>query len=141
MEKTGVKIVREGIPFLVKGLSRITNENVLGYPYVHVVEKDGETKYLNIILVPEEHGINAFSQHPIEGPMYKFSRIDENGEAVFEDECAEKDIVAEAKRLSDALGDVSDELKKAIMLSFMQGVKWGAVHGITINNFRENDKE
>lgn len=141
MKKIGVKTVQDAIPFLVKGLSRLTNENVIGYPYVHVVEKDGETRYLNIILVPEENGVNVFTQHPIEGKMYKFSHMDENGEAVFDDECAEKEIVAEAKRLSDALGEVSDELKRAIMLSFMQGVKWGAEHGITINNFRENDKE
>lgn len=142
MKKVEIKIVNEALPFLVKGMSLKDNEEVIGFPYVHMVQEGDNVNYANIILVPDETGEKAFVQHPILGQMYRYSHKNEDGEAVFEDTSIEDEAVAEATKLSNGVGDdIPEPIKKLIMITFFNGVKWASEHGVTVNNFKKDDKK
>ena len=143
MKKVEVKIVDEALPFLVKGMSVKSNEEVIGFPYVHMVEDNGQYRYANIIFVPDAESENAFVQHPIVGPMYRYSHRNADGETLFEDVSVENEVVAAANDVASSVsnsdGELADGLRKLAAALFIMGVKWGAEHGVTNNKFKKND--
>ena len=142
MKKVEIRIVNEAIPFLVKGMSLRTNEEVIGFPYVHMIEEaDGSVKYVNIILTPDGEGEDGFIQHPIAGNMYKYCYKDENGESVFEDRNLEDETVKAAMFVANSIEDPTEAMKKIIMTTFMVGAKWAADHGATSVNLTKIDTE
>ena len=146
--------LKSSIPYLVKGKSAKTNEDVIGFPYVYIGSTaGGNIGHCNIIISPSEIdkaiGVDGkfaicFDEseiHPIIGPMYRYS-YNEGDAVVFEDAENVKEMIAKASLEAagvkedenlDTENNLLDVFKKVSMAKFIEGVKWAAQHGITLN--------
>lgn len=154
-----VMTTTKSLQYLVKGRSIKTGEDVIGFPYIYLgTTENGAVGYCNVILTPPElnkpigsDGVNAINisvneMHPIDGPIYRFSHMD-NGKAVFEDESAEAKLAVAATLSVDTdpkdkidAGTPEGAIKLFGMKKFIEGAKWAADNGITSNMITKNEK-